>query len=167
MASALDLLLLSAIISGLVSILVNLISYLLRRRIRRRDQRQKEIQNWRNDIITICRQIRRKAYELEYNIEIDPMDKKVTNSEADIEADIETLDSLIAELNTELDRAPHGLRGSNTADAVEKLSNWYRSPRFDVDTFTTTELKKELILLAEDVMDKAYGESDTISKRPY
>lgn len=168
MVTRVDIILLSGGISFIVSVGANTVSYFIKKRIQEREERAQRKKEWHRELISICREIRRKAIDLDYEIPLDPLEK-TTSSEDDsnIHDQINSISILISELDSEVANAPQNQRYSSVRKEAQNLLDYYRNPAGEGEEFTTTDFKQKLILYSEDVMDEIHHTSDYIDNSPY
>lgn len=156
----------SAVVGGIISILVNIVSIAYQNRIREQQNRERESQDWKKNILFLCKQLRRKCIELEYNVTIKPETKEPVDANG-YKRDLEILSSLVTELETELDNSPPEMIDSEVASKTYRAINWYKNPPTPGNEFTTNLLKLDFVPLIEDVMDEIYETSERIETVPY
>lgn len=137
--------LVSALVSLIVSATVSYISHVLSKR-RNKDL---ESEQWIRDVKRICNQIHRDALSLDPGIEVEVND--LTREDA-VNSELTTLSSSIQNLE-DLSSDPIGnQRHQNLVQEIDELTGWCRSPNYQGDNLTTTDVQQKVLNQTQNIL---------------
>ncbi|WP_144240171.1 hypothetical protein [Natrinema altunense] len=137
--------LVSALVSLIVSVAVSYLSHILSK------QRNKDMESeqWVRDVKRICNQIHRDALSLDPGVEVEVND--LTREDA-VNSELTTLSSSIQNLE-ELSSDPIGnQRHQNLVQEIDELTGWCRSPNYQGDDLTTTDVQQKILNQTQDII---------------
>lgn len=124
-----------SIVAGVISVIVNILSLLGQHKLNQRNRRLINEDQWRRDTVSIVRELRREAM----NMDLDG-------------GDDELIQNLVGDIKSHLDRTPEKFTNSPTEDGLTKLRLANRD--FESGNINRIELRQEIISKSEEVLDE-------------